>query len=339
MTKEALFYEKLGNNLTRCLVCNHRCVIGKNKRGICGAKENIDGILYSINYGHVISCNLDPIEKKPLFHFLPGSKTLSFASIGCNFICQNCQNWEISQSPKLEKNIPGKFLLPEKIIEMAVKNNSPSISYTYTEPTIFIEYALDVMKIAKNQAIKNIWISNGYMSEISLKTISPFINAVNIDLKSFDDNFYRKYCGALIRPVLNNLIEIKNKKIWLEITTLIIPSLNDSEKNLRQIAKFIKSSLGAETPWHISRFNQEISWKLKKIPNTPIETIKKAWEIGKEEGLKYVYSSNMPGHPTEDTYCPNCKTRIIERTGYNIKRYDNNGSCQNCKKNLNLILN
>jgi pyruvate formate lyase activating enzyme len=193
------------------------------------------------------------------------------------------------------------------------------------------------MKMAKNQAIKNIWISNGYMSEESLKVIIPFLNAANIDLKSFDDNFYRKYCGALIRPVLDNLIEIKNKKIWLEITTLIIPSLNDSEKILRQIAKFIRSNLGAETPWHVSGFSNKISWKLKNIPNTPIETIKKAWEIGKEEGLKYVYSGNMPGHPTEDTYCPNCNTRTIERTGYEIKRYDKNGSCQNCKRSLNLI--
>jgi len=339
MIKEALFYEKLGNELVRCNICRHCCVIGKNRRGICGAKINKDGILYSLNYGRVISCNIDPIEKKPLFHFLPGTTTVSFASAGCNFICQNCQNWEISQSPKSEKNIPGKILPPEKIIEVALENNAPSISYTYTEPTVFIEYALDVMRLAKNQAIKNVWVSNGYLSEKSLKVISPFIDAANIDLKSFDDNFYRKYCGALIRPVLDNLVEIKNKKIWLEITTLIIPSLNDSEKILRQTAKFIRSNLGPETPWHISRFNKEISWKLKNIPDTPIETVKKAWEIGKEEGLKYVYSGNMPGHPTEDTYCPNCNARTIERTGYNIKRYDNNGRCQNCKKNLDLILN
>jgi pyruvate formate lyase activating enzyme len=222
---------------------------------------------------------------------------------------------------------------------MALEENAPSISYTYTEPTVFIEYALETMKIAKDQAIKNIWISNGYMSKEALKLTAPFIDAANIDLKSFSDEFYKKYCGALIRPILDNLIEIKNKNIWLEITTLIIPSLNDSEKTLKQIARFIRSNLGPETPWHISQFNSEISWKLSNIPDTPIQSIQKAWEIGKSEGLKYVYSGNVPGHPTEDTYCSNCKTRIIERTGYQIKRYDENGKCPNCKKSANLTLN
>lgn len=334
---EALLYEKLGENLVRCNVCNHHCLIGPELRGICAVRKNQDGILYALNHSKAIACGVDPIEKKPLFHFLPGSGTLSFAAVGCNFRCQNCQNWQISQSPKFSKTVSGKDLPPKKIVETALQNKTPSISYTYTEPTIFIEYALDTMKLAKNYGLKNVWVSNGYMSKESLDLVSPFIDAINIDLKGFSSDFYQEYCGALIRPILDNLIEIKNKKIWLEVTTLIIPSLNDSEKILQKIAKFIKVNLGSETPWHISQFSGMISWQLKELPDTPVETIKKAWEIGKAEGLKYVYSGNIPGHPTEDTYCPNCKSIAIERTGYKIKRYDENGKCKKCKKSLNII--
>ena len=268
---------------------------------------------------------------------MPGTPSLSIATIGCNFRCLNCQNWDISQRPKFSKEIEGENLPPERIVEMAQKNKIPSISYTYTEPTIFLEYALDTMKLAKEKNIKNCWVTNGYMTEKTLNLISPHLDAANVDLKSFSEEFYQKYCGAELQPILESLINLKKKKIWLEVTTLVIPSLNDSEKNLKDIAKFIKENLGPETPWHISQFCGAISWQLQHLPDTPIETIRKAWEIGKKEGLKYVYSGNIPGDPTEDTYCPECKARVIERTGFAIKRFDKNGKCQKCHTNLDII--
>ena len=334
---EALLYQKLENKKVKCEVCSHYCQVPTGNRGICAVRENRNGKLYSLVYGKAISCNIDPVEKKPFFHFMPGTPSQSIATIGCNFRCLNCQNWDISQRPKFSKEIEGENLPPERIVEMAQKNKIPSISYTYTEPTIFLEYALDTMKLAKEKNIKNCWVTNGYMTEKTLNLISPHLDAANVDLKSFSEEFYQKYCGAELQPILESLINLKKKKIWLEVTTLVIPSLNDSEKNLKDIAKFIKENLGPETPWHISQFCGAISWQLQHLPDTPIETIRKAWEIGKKEGLKYVYSGNIPGDPTEDTYCPECKARVIERTGFAIKRFDKNGKCQKCHTNLDII--
>jgi len=334
---EARLYQKLGGEKVKCEACPHECQILPENRGICSVRENQNGKLFSLVYGKAIACNIDPIEKKPLFHFLPGTPSLSIATVGCNLRCMNCQNWQISQQSKFTKKIEGEDLPPSKIVEMAARNKIPSISYTYTEPTIFLEYAFDTMKLAKEKNIKNCWVTNGYMSEKTLNLIAPFLDAANVDLKGFSEEFYQKYCGARLRPVLDTLIGMKNKKIWVEVTTLIIPSLNDSEKILKDIAHFIRSHLGPETPWHVSQFCGAISWQLQHLPNTPIETIKKAWEIGKNEGLKYVYSGNIPGDPTEDTYCPECKARTIERTGFAIKRYDKEGRCQKCGEDLNII--
>ena len=335
--KEAILYKKLKNKNVQCQNCAHYCTISLNKRGICGVRENIDGKLFALNYGKAIACNIDPIEKKPLFHFLPGTQSLSVATVGCNFRCANCQNWDISQGPKPNKPILGEDLSPKEIIKIAKENNLPSIAYTYTSPTIFSEYALDTMKLAKKQGIKNIWISNGFWSKELFDLISPYLDAANIDLKGFSDEFYQKYCGGRVQPVLDNLKRLKKKKIWLEVTTLAIPTLSDSKEMFKDIADFIKNELGTETPWHISQFSGTISWKLQRLPDTPVKTLKMAYEIGKKAGLKYVYTGNVPGLESENTYCPKCGTLAIERLGYTIKRYDKNGRCAKCDKNLDIV--
>ncbi|KPJ55507.1 radical SAM protein, partial [Parcubacteria bacterium DG_74_2] len=212
------------------------------------------------------------------------------------------------------------------------------ISYTYTEPTIFLEYALDTMKLAKKAGLKNNFVSNGFMTEESAKLVIPYLDANNIDLKSFSDEFYKSNCGGRLKPVLDTAKLMKKSGVWVEITTLVIPTLNDSEEMFKKIAKFIKEELGAETPWHVSQFSGAISWKLQRIPDTPVETLEKAWKIGKEAGLKYVYTGNVPGLPSEDTFCPKCGALAIDRTNYMIHRHDKNGKCPKCKANLDLIL-
>ena len=336
--KEVYLYKKLSEKKVQCQTCAHRCVILPKKRGICGVRESQNGKLYALNYGKAIAVNIDPIEKKPFFHFLPGSHSLSIATVGCNFRCDNCQNWAISQGFKELKEIPGEDLAPEKIVEIALKNNLSSVSYTYTEPTIFLEYALDTMKLAKKAGLKNIFVSNGFMSEESAKLIIPYLNANNIDIKSFSDKFYQKHCGGRLQPVLNTAKLMKKSGVWLEITTLVIPTLSDSEENFKKIAKFVFNELGSETPWHVTQFSGAISWKLKDLPDTPVETLKKAYKIGKKTGLKYVYTGNVPGLDLEDTFCPKCKALAIDRVGYFIKRYDKNGKCPKCNNDLNLIL-
>lgn len=336
--KEAYLYEKLKNHNVRCLNCSHYCHLSPDQKGICGVRQNIDGKLYSLNYGQVVALNIDPIEKKPLFHFLPGSLSLSLAAIGCNFKCLACQNWEISQAEELTAKVNwGEDIAPEEIVKIALKNNIPSISYTYTEPTVFLEYALDTMKLAKEKGLKNIWVSNGYMSPEALELISPYLDATNIDLKGFNLAFYRKNCSATLEPVLNNLIAIKKKKIWLEITTLVIPGLNDDEESLKGIAQFIAQKLGRNTPWHISQFSGTISWKLQYIEDTPVETLEKAYQLGRQAGLHYVYIGNVLGEEHENTYCPKCGTLVIGRQGYYITRKDIDGHCPSCHYNLHII--
>ncbi len=336
--KKALLYQKLENNKVQCQNCAHYCVVEPGKRGICGVRENIDGALCALNYGKIIAVNIDPIEKKPLFHFLPGSYSLSIAAVGCNLKCANCQNYDISQGFKSSEEIPGEDIPPEEIVKIALKNKLPSISYTYTEPTIFLEYALDIMKIARKKGLKNIWVSNGFMNKESAELIIPYLDANNIDIKGFSEEFYRDNCGARLQPILDTAKLMKKSGVWVEITTLVIPTLSDSEEMFREIAKFIHDELGSETPWHISQFSGAISWKLKDIPDTSVETLRKAWEIGKETGLKYVYTGNVPNLPSEDTFCPKCKALCIDRTNYIIHRHDKSGKCPKCKTDLNLIL-
>lgn len=343
--KEAYLYKKLQDNGTQCQTCAHYCQIAKGKIGICGVRKNENGKIYSLVYGRACAVNIDPIEKKPFFHFLPGTKSLSFAAPGCNFSCQNCQNWTISQAPKIFNEINGENILPEAIVDLAVKNKLPSISYTYTEPAIFLEYALNTMKLAKEKHIKNCWVTNGFLSKETLELIAPYLDAANVDLKGFSEEFYKKYCGGRLQPVLNTLKEMKTLRrgsgqegIWVEITTLIIPGLNDDQKTLKAMADFIKNELGPETPWHVTEFCGAISWKLQAIPDTPIESMEKARQIGLEAGLKYVYCGNIPGIEGENTFCPKCKTKAIDRLGYSVSRHDKNGRCPKCNEDLNLTL-
>ena len=335
---EVYLYEKLSGEKVRCKTCSHYCLVSPRKRGICGVRENRRGNFFALNYGRLAACHIDPIEKKPLFHFLPGTKSLSIATAGCNLRCENCQNWEISQGPKPDKEIVGEEISPKRVVEIAIQNNLPSISYTYTEPTIFLEYALDTMKLAKQAGLKNIWVSNGYTSPEAFELISPYLDAANVDLKSFAEEFYIQHCGAKLQPVLDTLRRIKSKKIWVEITTLVIPSLSDSKEMFEDIARFIKKELGPKTPWHISQFSGVISWKLRNLPKTPVETLKAAYEVGKKAGLKYVYTDNVPGLPSENTFCPRCETLVINRAGYSIERYDKSSYCPKCGEFLDLIL-
>lgn len=328
--KEAMFYVKEEEQKVRCNLCNHHCLIMPGKHGICGVRENRDGVLYSLVYGQVIARNIDPIEKKPLFHFHPGSKSYSIATVGCNFHCLFCQNYEISQLPKDEKRIAGESFPPEEVVAAAEKLKCQSISYTYTEPTIFFEYAYDSARLANERGIKNVFVSNGYMSQAAIKTIQPYLHAANIDLKAYSENFYKEICGGKLKPVLENLNLMKKLGIWVEVTTLIIPTLNDSEKELQEIAAFIRTELGPETPWHVSRFHP--MYRLTRVPSTPVQTVLKAREIGLKAGLYYVYSGNIPGQGGENTYCHKCGDLLIERLGFTILQYNvNNGKCPKCQ--------
>lgn len=322
-----MFYERLEGELVRCHLCSHRCRIAESKRGICGVRENRKGTLYTLVYGKAVATEVDPIEKKPLFHFYPGSRAYSIATVGCNFRCLNCQNYAISQMPKPQNPIIGEDLTPEEIVEAAKRHNCKSIAYTYTEPVVFFEYAYETAKLASKEGIKNVFVTGGYITEEALKEIAPYLDAANIDLKSFSDEFYRKICGARLQPVLDAIRLHKELGIWTEITTLIIPTLNDSEENLRRIAEFIKD-IGEEIPWHVSRFYP--AYKLENLPPTPIETLNKARKIGLDAGLRYVYQGNVPGEG-ENTYCPNCGRLLINRYGYQVMRYDlKDSKCSHC---------
>ncbi|MBN2687568.1 MAG: AmmeMemoRadiSam system radical SAM enzyme [Deltaproteobacteria bacterium] len=334
--REAMLYETMGTKKVRCNLCAHRCTIGPSKRGICGVRENRDGTLYTLAYGTIIAQNVDPIEKKPLFHVYPGSKSFSIATVGCNFRCTFCQNNEISQMPRESGRIMGSPALPEDVVSRALTSGSKTIAYTYTEPTIFFEYALDIGKSAHAKGIRNVFVTNGYMSAEALNVISPFLDAANVDLKSFSDDFYKKYCGARLQPVLDSLKRMKEQGIWLEITTLIIPSLNDSDEELKDIARFI-ASLGSDTPWHISRFHPH--YEMTHLPSTPVKTLHKAARFGAEAGLKYVYTGNVPGDRQESTFCSNCGNKLIDRYGFHINELNLDGSkCPRCGTPLHGIL-
>ncbi|MBU4142906.1 AmmeMemoRadiSam system radical SAM enzyme [Patescibacteria group bacterium] len=339
--KECLNYKKISSAILECFNCFHFCRIKEGETGICGVRQNLAGKLYSLVYGQAAAVNVDPVEKKPLFHWLPGSSAYSFGTLGCNFRCANCQNFDIAQIFGLKGKIKeyqeiawGYELAPGKIIAEALKNKCQSIAYTYNEPTVFLEYALDTMKLARQKNLKNIWVSNGYMSKETLELILPYLDAVNIDIKSFDDKFYQSNCGARLAPVLANCQRLVKEKVWLEITTLVIPTLADDAKMLKKLAKFIKEKLGDFVPWHLSAFSGRISWKLQQLPATPIETIKKVYLIGKEAGLKYVYAGNLWERNLESTFCPRCGEMLIERIGYQIARHDKNGSCFSCGKKI-----
>ncbi len=338
--KEALLYKSNNDKSVDCRLCNNFCNIKNNCAGICFTRKNIEGKLYALNYNKLIAKNIDPIEKKPFFHYIPGSLTYSIATMGCNFHCLNCQNWQISQFNKIERldgQFPGENIKSIDIINDAKKNNCLSISYTYTEPTVFLETALDTMKLAHLNKLKNLWVSNGFMSKDCIDLILPYLDAINIDLKFFDDIQYKKISGGKLQAILDNLKYLKSKNIFLEITTLIIPKETNTKNQIQKIANFIYEELGKNTPWHISKFSPEISFKLLSKNATPHKDLEDAYQIGKKSGLEYVYIGNIATDTRENTYCPQCETLNIERQGYIITRNDKNGLCRNCNYNLHII--
>ncbi|MBN1155917.1 AmmeMemoRadiSam system radical SAM enzyme [candidate division KSB1 bacterium] len=315
--KEALFYTKISGDGVQCDLCPHLCKLKDGQSGICKVRKNIKGTLYTLVYGRAIAVHVDPIEKKPLFHVSPGSRSFSIATVGCNFKCTFCQNSSISQvSDRTDVENTGTYIIPEQIVAEAINQGCRSIAYTYTEPTIFFEYAYDTSKLAAAKGLLNLFVSNGYINPEPLNLISPYLDAANIDLKSFNDEFYKKNVGARLHPVLDTLKLMKERNIWLEVTTLIIPSLNDADKDLKDIATFIVNELGAETPWHISRFYPQ--YKLMHIDATPVSTLERARNIGLRAGLRYVYTGNVTGDAGESTYCYHCGKKLIHRYGFRL---------------------
>lgn len=326
--KEAMFYNRQEDGGVRCDLCRFRCLIGAGERGLCKVRENRGGVLYSLLYGSLCAEHVDPIEKKPLFHVMPGSTSYSIATTGCNFRCHHCQNASISQAlPDTSRQ--GAGVTPQEVINRCKKSCCRSISYTYTEPTIFYEFAYDTSRLAQEAGVRNIFVSNGYIGKAALTAIAPYLAAANIDLKSFSKEFYRDIVHAKLSEVLDSILEYRKLGIWLEITTLIIPGLNDTEQELQGIASFIMDNLGPDTPWHVSQFHP--TYRLTDRPPTPLATLRKAREIGLATGLNYVYEGNVPGEGGENTSCPSCKVLLIKRYGFTIcSNRIKNGMCPDC---------
>jgi len=333
MSTLAILWTKKDRQRVRCDLCAHFCELENEEKGKCGVRVNINGVLHTLVEEKVAAVALDPVEKKPLFHFLPATPTLSLGTMGCNFACKFCQNYTLAHSPKQGLPIQGKRLYPEQIVQSAQSYQASSISYTYSEPTIFIELLFSTAKLAQEHQLKNIIVSNGYQSPKTLDLLSQVIDAANIDLKSFNNDFYQNYCGAKLKPVLKNLEKIKKMGWWLEITTLIIPGLNDSEQELTSITNFIVNHLGKDTPWHVSRFYP--CYQLNYLPPTPVSTLKKAYQIAKSLGLNYVYLGNVPGVQEENTFCPECGQLLIQRQGFAITQNKiKQGKCPACNFEL-----
>ena len=327
---EAYLWEPLKDQAVKCNLCSHRCIIKDTKRGICNVRENRSGTLRTLVYGKVIARNIDPIEKKPLFHFLPGTRSYSIATVGCNFKCRFCQNADIAQMPSDHDGmIMGDTFAPEDIVDGAKKANCKSIAYTYTEPTVYFEYAHDTAKLAHDAGLRNVFVTNGYMTSEALNMIKPYLDAANVDLKAFNEDYYKKLCGAKLAPVKETLVTMKSLGIFVEVTTLLIPGLNDDKTELQELARFIAASLGPETPWHVSRFHP--TYKLMDRPSTPVQTLLMARDIGLASGLRYVYTGNVPGKSGEDTFCYRCGKTLIGRWGFQIGKYDiENSRCKYC---------
>ena len=331
MNKEALLWDSLDDKRVHCHLCAHECRIPESKFGICGVRQNVDGILYTLVYGQVIAAHVDPIEKKPLYHFLPGSLSYSIATVGCNFRCGFCQNWQISQASRRDgAGASGATLMPEEIVEEARRNHCLSISYTYTEPTIFFEYAYDTAILAKKAGLANVFVTNGYMTRQALEMIRPYLDAANVDLKSFSEAYYKKNCMARLQPVLDTITSLKQLGIWFEVTTLIVPDENDSDEELSQIAGFL-SGVDKDIPWHVSRFHPD--YRFLDHRATPIETLKRAREIGREKGLRYIYLGNVP--EGANTYCYRCQALAVERRYMGMERCNlKNGHCPACDSEI-----
>lgn len=333
MQKEAVLYEKLNDRTVRCSLCSHRCTIQEGSTGICGVRQNRAGVLYTNVYGSIIAAHVDPIEKKPLYHFLPGSRSFSIATVGCNFKCGFCQNWQISQGAgtstgtgAFAETVSGSRYTPEKIVNEARNSNSKSIAYTYTEPTIFFEFAYDTARRASQYGIRNVFVTNGFMTDDALKTIQPYLDAANVDLKSYRESFYRSKCRGHLQPVLDSIVTMKKMDIWIEVTTLVIPGENDSDEELNDIAEFIAST-GVDIPWHLSRFHPDYNFSAHNA--TPVATLKKAALIGKDHGLRHVYLGNV--FADTDTRCHSCGRLLVNRSQFSVRENAlKNGKCPDC---------
>ncbi|MBM4103301.1 MAG: AmmeMemoRadiSam system radical SAM enzyme [Planctomycetes bacterium] len=314
--KEAILWEKRESQSVQCRLCHWGCVIKSGAAGRCRVRKNIDGVLYSLNYDKLCAANDDPIEKKPLFHFLPGSRTFSISAPGCNFQCVFCQNWQISQSPQ-ENVIDGSAYSPQQIVDAAIESGCKSVAYTYTEPTVFVEICAETAVLAKQRGLYNVFVSNGYMSLEAVDFMKSWLDAINIDLKAFKEEFYKDLCKAHLAPVLETIRYIAQKTdIWLEITTLLVPGKNDSDDELEALAGFLVKECGPDMPWHISRFYPQ--YKMTDREPTDSAALQRAYDIGKKAGLRYVYVGNLPGNRAESTFCPGCGKILIERSGYRI---------------------
>lgn len=330
--KEAMYYKRLRDDEVHCQLCPQFCVIRPGERGKCRVRENVDGKLFSLVYARPCSAAVDPVEKKPLFHFLPGSRTFSISTVGCNLDCKSCQNWEISQARP--EDVPAKEMQPEEVVDQALKHNCESIAYTYIEPSIFFEYVLDIAKLARQKGLKNIMVTNGFLNPEPIKELYQYIDAANIDLKSFSEDFYKEMCEGRLQPVLDAIKQIKKMGVWIELTTLIIPGKNDDPEEVRQMCRWIKANTGADTPIHFSRFFP--CYKLLNIEPTPIDTLRRCYEIATEEGLRYVYVGNVMDRFFHQTVCPECGMEVITRSpAYDLEELKlEDSSCRFCKTKI-----
>jgi pyruvate formate lyase activating enzyme len=330
--KEALLYEKSGDRSVRCFLCGHQCPIAEGGFGICGVRQNQKGVLYTFAYGALIASHVDPIEKKPLYHFLPGSTSFSIAAPGCNFRCGFCQNWQISQVNQRDGSaVDAPVTSPEVVVKTALQYHCQSISYTYTEPTIFFEYAYDCARLAHEQGLKNVFVTNGFMGKEALEMIRPYLDAANVDLKYFKDASYKKVCGGRLQPVLDTIKLMHQLGVWVEVTTLVVPGSNDSDAELQGIAEFI-ASVDTDIPWHISRFFPQ--YKMDGLAPTPELSMHRAVDLGRQAGLRYIYAGNVSGWGS-DTFCPHCRKLLLKREGFSIlDSHIDKGRCASCKAQI-----
>ena len=315
----------------QCQLCPKNCIIGHGQSGDCRVRINLDGVLQSVVYGFPCSAHIDPVEKKPLFHFLPGSRILSIATVGCNLHCKNCQNWEISQANPEDSR--AMSCPPAKLLELAQEHNCPSVAYTYTEPIVYYEYTYDSAKLARDAGVRNVLVTAGYINAEPWKELLRFVDAANIDLKAMTNDFYHEICSATLEPVLDALVLAKAGGVMVEVTNLIIPTLNDSDEQMRELARWVRTNMGSETPLHFSGFFTR--YKMRHLPPTSLETLAKARKIAMSEGLVYVYIGNVQSKEGQNTYCPGCRKLLIERKGYTITQNNlNGGLCPDCNKEI-----
>ncbi len=334
MIKEGVLFDRLPDNRARCRVCSHRCIVGEGKFGICGTRKNINGKIHTTIYNTVSSEAVDPIEKKPLYHFLPGTHSYSLGSIGCNFRCEHCQNWNISQVSPEEAYT--RNITPEEAVKRARDSGCKSISWTYNEPAIWHEYTYDSAVLAKKAGLKTIYVTNGYITEEALRRIAPYLDAYRVDIKSFSEDFYKKICGARLAPVLESTRLARELGMHIETVTLIIPTKNDSIDEIIRIVRWVHDNLGPDTPMHFTRFHP--MYRMEDTYSTPVETLERAYDIAKNEGMRFVYTGNVPGHKYENTYCPKCNNLLIERKGFGVGEIRmRDGKCQECGERIPVV--